>query len=194
MTTARPGLTLEYLKAKRDALRNELHSDQHYENTPTLAYGEHDPLEVPVVPCERCGGYPKITVVGQGSRIRYHATCGGCGYRLKEPNGQKWQPLLSWAGVNLTVQNYRDLPLFGLRLLEPTEAHRKMVGIRRNLEIRTKLAVLEREIARREGTRPPGKLYQTRLGAYLKWALLALRLTKLQVEIAKSATHLARLE
>ncbi|MEX7625643.1 hypothetical protein AB6V67_25125, partial [Serratia marcescens] len=82
--------------------------------------------------------------------------------------------------INLGTQDYRQLPLFGLGSLSLESARQRMVGIRRNLELRKSLAGIERTIAHKEGQRPPGKEYQQRLEAYLQWAMLALRLLKVK--------------
>jgi len=70
-------MSLEYMLKKRETLLAELRSDEHYELTPTVAYGNHDPFNVPEVVCEACGGaacdakvsWCKYTL-GYGLRVR----------------------------------------------------------------------------------------------------------------------------
>lgn len=42
------------LLKKLDDMYDELKSDAHYEGTPSVAYGHHDPFDVPVTLCEVC--------------------------------------------------------------------------------------------------------------------------------------------
>nr|WP_236901772.1 hypothetical protein [Enterobacter hormaechei]AXJ99535.1 hypothetical protein [Enterobacter hormaechei]AXJ99794.1 hypothetical protein [Enterobacter hormaechei] len=106
--------------------------------------------------------------------------CLVCGKTIPQHRKRPWQAAIAWNQINLGTQDYRQLPLFGLGSLSPESARQKMVGIRRNLELRKSLAGIERTIAHREGQRPPGKEYQQRLEAYLQWAMLALRLLKVK--------------
>jgi hypothetical protein len=169
--------TLEYAIEKRNRLLSELTSDEHYEQTDTVAYGHHDPFDVPAAACEKCGGAAKMMRTDTAS-LRWFMQCEDCGSKSPEPQKRPWQAALAWNQINLLTQSYRTLPMFGLAQFTPSEARARMVGIRRNLELRKKLVGIERTIANETGRRPPGRLYQQRLEAYLKWAMLALRLVK----------------
>lgn len=177
MPDNRRGLTLEYAIEKRDRILAELRSLEHYEQTETLAYGYHDPFSIPLARCDTCQGKAQMQKAADAP-IRWSMVCLGCGNSIREPRRRPWQAALAWNQVNLSSQNYQRLPLFGLADLKPDEAHERMAGIRHNLELRKSLAGIERTIAHKKGLRPPGKLYQQRLDAYLQWALLALRLIK----------------
>ncbi|AZT48732.1 hypothetical protein C6Z68_003671 [Salmonella enterica subsp. enterica serovar 4,[5],12:i:-] len=179
MEEIRRGLTLEYAKEKREKLLAELKSDEHYNQTETVAYGHHDPLSVPVAVCDSCHGRAQMQKV-IGSPVRWNMVCLVCGKTIPQHRKRPWQAAIAWNQINLGTQDYRQLPLFGLGSLSPESARQKMVGIRRNLELRKSLAGIERTIAHREGQRPPGKEYQQRLEAYLQWAMLALRLLKVK--------------
>lgn len=173
----RRGLTLEYAQEKREKLLAELRSDEHYEQTDTVAYGHHDPFSVPVATCDSCEGRGQMRKLEQNG-IRWVVVCLGCGKQANVPQRRPWQAALEWNQINLGTQDYRELPLFGLSGFEPNEARERMAGIWRNLELRKNLAGIERTIAHKMDLRPPGKEYQQRLEAYLKWAMLALRLIK----------------
>jgi len=173
----RRGLTLEYAQEKRERLLAELRSDEHYEQTDTVAYGHHDPFSIPVTACDSCGGRGQMRKL-ETKGIRWAVVCLGCGKQAVSPQRRPWQAALEWNQINLGTQDYRELPLFGLSRFEPNEARERMAGIRRNLELRKSLAGIERTIAHKTDRRPPGKEFQQRLEAYLKWAMLALRLIK----------------
>lgn len=115
--TVRRGLTLEYAQEKQQKLLEELRSDEHYDQTDTVAYGHHDPFSVPVTACENCGGYGQMRKVEQKA-IRWVVVCLGCGKQAKAPQKRPWQAALEWNQINLGGQDYRDLPLFGLSKLE----------------------------------------------------------------------------
>lgn len=178
-TPPRKGITLDYLVDKRAQLLAELRSDGHHADTQTRAYGFHDPLDVPPAYCDTCHAPPVLERI-EGVHVRWVVICSECGRTLPEARKRPWLALLAWNAINLASQDYRDLPLFGLSELDPAEAHERMVGIRRDLEIRTRLAGIERTIAKRTHGRIPGHQYRLRLEAYLQWALLALRLTKMK--------------
>lgn len=75
------------------------------------------------------------------------------------------------------------MPLFGLRDLSPEMAHKRLAGMRRNLELRKNIAQIEGTVAiltdRSIGIEQPGKGYTRKLDAYLMWCLWGLRLTKI---------------
>lgn len=173
------GADIEYLKKKRRDLLEKLHSDSHYRATETIDYGEHDPFDVIVAACETCGKEPLMTKV-QESPIRWMMVC-SCGNQAKQACRRPWEAALDWNMINLATYSYQDLPLFGLSSLSPLDAHSRLVSIRNNLELRRKITGLSRVIGQR--TREidvPGKKFQERLDAYLRWALWGLRLTKHQ--------------
>lgn len=177
MTEVRHGITLEYAIEKRRKLLQELHSDDHYESTDTLAYGDHDPFTVPMPVCDTCNERPQMQKVTNGN-VRWVVVCPGCGKTIQAPQKRPWQAALMWCERNLATQHYSILPLFGLGNLGTVDARKRMTGIRRNLELRKNITGLERTIAGKTDQRPPGKDYQQRLEAYLKWAMLALSLIK----------------
>lgn len=174
----RPGMQLDYLRAKRQAILDELHSDEHYEDTETLYYGDHDPFSVPIAPCDGCGHLPRM-IKDQERPVRWIMQC-SCGERSSQSRPRPWQAALDWNMKNLSVFDYKELPLFGLGSLGPEDAHKRLVGIKSNLELRRKLLGLSRTIGQRtKEIEVPGKKYQERLDAYLQWSLWALRMTKL---------------
>lgn len=177
MSELRRGNTLEYAQEKHSLLMRELKSDDHYDNTDTVTYGNHDPLSVPVPECDTCGSKGQMQKI-PGEKIKWKVTCLGCNKTIQTPQRRPWQAALMWCDANLGTQTYRSLPMFGLSELSPSEAKSRMMGIRRNLELRKKITGLERTIANKLKKRPPGREYQQRLEAYLKWSMLALRLLK----------------
>ena len=175
MSELRRGNTLEYAQEKHSLLMNELKSDEHYDNTDTLAYGHHDPLSVLMPVCDSCdskGQMQKVT----GKIIKWRVTCLGCNKTIQAPQRRPWQAALMWCEINLGSLAYKSLPLFGLSELSAADAKMRMLGIRKNLELRKNITGLERTIANKLKKRPPGREYQERLEAYLKWSLLAIRL------------------
>lgn len=173
---------VQYLLNKLDVLYEEIKSDEHYEATPSVAYGTHDPLDVPLAPCEYCSIIPTVKKV-QDKPVKWRAEC-LCGHRPKSVRKKQWQAALEWNWINLNGFDYRELPLFGLSRLTPDEAHQRLVGFRRNLELRKNIANIEGDIARLTsrsiGIEQPGKGYTERLEAYLMWCMWGLRLTKLE--------------
>jgi len=163
----RRGNTLEYAQEKRETILEELRSDSHYEQTDTLAYGEHEPFTVPLALCDCCQGDAQMQKQDQ-EPVRWIVACKSCRKKAKEAQKRPWQAALKWNDINLGTQDYRTLPLFGLSNLSPDEAKEKMAGIRRNLELRKNLAGIERTIAAKTDKKPPGKQYQQRLSAYLQ--------------------------
>jgi hypothetical protein len=171
----RPGLDPAYLERKRQAIRAELRSQSHFENTDTVIYGKHDPFDVPLALCEDCDVAPELMRVSEDP-VRWHTACPHCSRGPRETRPWPHLAALAWNQINLSSQDYRDLPLFWLDDLEPAAARVRMTGIRHDLELRKNLAGLERRLARPAGRRPPGKSYLRRLDAYLQWSILALRL------------------
>lgn len=168
---------IEYLKEKRRRLLAQLHSDAHYEATETLGYGAHDPFNVPVCACERCAGEPVMTKIGEHS-IRWILVC-SCGNQVKEARRRPWEAALDWNMINSGTYCYRDMPLFGLSSLSPSDAHARLISIRANLVLRRKITGLSRVIGQRtREIEVPGKKFQERLDSYLAWCLWGLRLTK----------------
>lgn len=175
------GQDLDYLRQKRNRLLEELHSNEHYDATETIAYGAHDPFEVPASACEKCQGTQRMIKV-QEHPARWSMQC-QCGNEAKTPRPRPWEAALEWNAINLSTVNYRALPLFGLSQLSPEDAHKRLVSIRENLELRRKITGLSRSVGQRTRdtgeVEVPGKTYQQRLSAYLAWCMWALRLTKL---------------
>ena len=177
MSELRRGNTLLYAQEKHSMLMGELKSDEHYDNTDTITYGSHNPLSVPVPNCDNCESKGQMQKV-HGEKIKWKVTCLGCNKTIQTPQRRPLQAALMWCEINLGSLTYKTLPLFGLSELSPSEAKQRMLGIRRNLELRKNITGLERTIANKLKKRPPGREYQQRLEAYLKWSLLAIRLVK----------------
>lgn len=173
----RKEISYEQALVMRQQLLDELHSSAHVEKTETLVYGSHDPFLVSVPDCDACGATPVIEKAGvEGAR--WNIRCPGCGKTIQSHQRFEWQAGLMWCERNLGNLNYQTLPLFDLQDMPPAMARRRMAGIRRNLEIRKSLARTDAIIARQLNKQPPGKLYRKKLDAYLRWAMLALRLIK----------------
>jgi len=172
-----PGMDIGYLKEKRKQALEDLHSDEHYDATETLAYGEHDPFDVPVCECEKCGSKPSMTRIKERP-ARWLMVC-SCGNQVKQARRRPWEAALDWNMVNLGTYSYTEMPLFGLASLSLSDAHCRLVSIRANLELRRKIAGLSRVIGQRTGEVDiPGQKYQERLDCYRQWCLWGLRLTK----------------
>lgn len=169
------------LSAKKELLLERLSSDKHYSDTPTLAYGCHDPFEVKIAVCDTCSHQGLLLEVPfLGARSRYRVRCQGCYKVSGEPTRTAWTAALMWNGINLGTQHYSELPLFGLAALDPKSAHDRIRHIRDNLSLRIALSDVERQLFRaRISTRKPGAAYAAKLDAYLKWAMLAHRLIKI---------------
>jgi hypothetical protein len=183
----RESMTLEYALEKRKALLAELKSGEHYDQTPTVAFGHHDPFSVPDVACESCGGDPII----QGEGTRWVSGC-VCGRRIKVPQKKHWQAALEWNWINLKSYDYRDLPLFGLSRLNPTEARERLAAIHKNIELRKALAAIETTVAvktERKVCQKPGSGYREKLDCYLKWCMWALRLVKVAANSEPDRGH-----
>ena len=168
----RLGLTLAYIEEKLENATAEFNSispGQRYE-----FYGDHDPFQIPVFPCDKCGKIPALRQTDKGT---WNVDC-PCGKSLTAPQRAPWQALLAWDSINLSGCKYEELPLFALGELSPDEAFGKMKEVRRFLEVKLKIVGLQRTFAQRTGQGSPGKGYQQKLEAYLKWSMLALRLIK----------------
>lgn len=180
MTARHSNPKVAYLLTKLDTLYTEIKSDEHYEATPSVAYGAHDPFDVPLVPCEVCFEAPLIAQ-SQDRPLRWLHQC-SCGRRIKTSRKKPWQAALEWNWINLGSFDYQDMPLFGLGNLDATRAHQRLAGIRRNLELRKSIARIEGDVARLTersiGIQQPGKGYTEKLEAYLMWCMWGLRLTK----------------
>lgn len=169
--------SLEQLQIKRDRILEQLHSDEHYAATDTLVYGTHDPLRVSIPPCDSCGRQAALDKQ-LSPRTRCSIMCPSCNKTIQAPQAKPWRAALMWCERNLASMHYRDLPLFGLSQLNPPEARARMVGIMHNLELRRRLIGLDTAIAAQTDKSRPGRGYEERMEAYLKWAALALRLIK----------------
>lgn len=188
MGAIRRGLTLEYIVEKRKKLTEELESSEHYAKTQTIAYGKHDPFSVPLPVCDTCGSRGQMQKI-KGEKIKWRVSCLGCDKTINAPQKRPWQAALMWCDINLGSQSYRSLPLFGLSELPPVNAKERMLGIRRNLELRKKIAGLDRQIASKTDKSAPGRGYQQRLEAYLKWCLLSIRLINNEKKANNSITR-----
>lgn len=170
---------LTELNAKRLSLIMELTSAEHYSDTPMVAYGTHDPFDVPLATCDSCKCAPESRRLTSGKKIRWIVTCTSCGKNVAQPQKDSWLAALVWNGTNLTTQSYKSLPLFGLANLSPLAAKERISRIRHNLVLRISLCTTERAIAEiSDPLSKPGLKYQQRLDAYLKWAMHAHRLIK----------------
>ena len=175
--SVRQGLSLDYLIDKRASVLAALRSSEHQEQTPTQAYGTHDPTDVPLWSCEVCHVPPQLERQ-EGKHVRWMYYCPHCGRQPREARKRPWLAALAWNAFNLKKHSYRGLPLFDLESLSPEQAHQRMVAIRQDLELRRKLAGLDRRTARHLGNKTPGRQYLLRLDVYLKWAMLALSVIK----------------
>lgn len=169
------------LTEQKEVLLSRLNSEQHYAETPTLAYGDHEPFMVFLATCDTClKNGQLIELSGFGARSRWQVICRGCSKTGGEPTRNPWTASLMWNGVNLKTQRYVDLPLFGLAGLNPHQAHDRIKQIRSNLELRISLSDVETQLFKAGiSTRKPGTAYGIKLDAYLKWAMLAHRLIKI---------------
>lgn len=168
----REALTLPYLERKRRMVATELGDTLEG----VFDYGEHDPLHVPIAPCDTCGVAPHLAKV-QDDPVRWQVQC-PCGKRHREAHKRPWLAILAWNQINLGTQRYRNFQMFSIAALSPGDARERMIVVRQELELRRKVAGLDRRIKGELGQRPPGKQYRIRLEAYLAWALLAQRLIK----------------
>lgn len=180
----RRGLTPEYKAEKLARLRDERSSDEHYERTPTVTYGEFDPLQDParhLNRCAGCGSTPRLTK--NGPRWQAKCTCGAEGLVGKHD----WRAVLDWNKSPLSENpDYRTLPLFGLGQLDPEQARERLIGIRRDLELRSKEAGLRRDLGE-----AVGRAYQQRLQAFLAWCIYAQGLVKLSAKMQDDSQRCA---
>jgi hypothetical protein len=188
MTQRHSDPRVQRLLEKLDGLYEELKSDEHYEMTESVAYGHHDPFDIPTCICDACGEQPTMEMA-RSEPPRWSMVC-RCGRKPPSVRKSQWQAMLEWNGINLASFDYRDLPLFGLSNLDAETGHKRLAGFRRNLELRYNIATLEGDIARMTqrslGIEQPGKGYTRRLQAYLMWCLWGLRLTKLAKQKTKN--------
>lgn len=165
---------IEILKAERQALLEELHSDEHYENTETITYGSHDPFDIPTLKCDICRSSGEMVREERANgSSKYYVRCTGCGNYIKTVSNNPSQATLLWNMINTNGLRYCDFPMFGLSTLTPEQAKKRMIGIRRNLEIRENLASLEAKLNPIMDKRPPANMYQKRLKLYLHWSMWA---------------------
>jgi hypothetical protein len=86
-----------------------------------------------------------------------------------------WRAVLDWNKSPLSENpDYRTLPLFRLGNLDLDQARERLIGIRRDLELRSKEAGLRRDLGE-----AVGRAYQQRLQAFLAWCIYAQGLVKL---------------
>lgn len=143
-------------------------------------YGTHDPFEVALAICDKCGGAPESTQLpAPRQRPKWGVRCRDCDKCLRIPQKEKWMAALEWNSTNLCSLDYRDLPLFDLSGLTPREASSQIKIFRSNILNRLELCFIDRSIAASTGSGyRPGLMFRLRLDAYLKWAMLAHRLIK----------------
>lgn len=186
----RTGLTRTYKEQKLAQLQEERHSDEHYDATPTRYYGEFDPVAETKSHINRCAqcessavaiqhDYPRIdqvpgaqntgTINPYTPKKAHFVECTGCNARGLAAT-TAWQAVIVWNKSRHSIYpSYRELPLFGLQSLDVPAAKERLVGIRRDLELRSKEAGLRRAL---------GKTHQNqnhieRMKAYLAWCIYA---------------------
>ncbi len=167
---------IKSLYAKRDALLEELRSEEHYNATPTLSYGDHDPFVVQELNCVSCGSKGTLSNIIVKDRPRFDYTCSGCDVRIYNHQKRSWEAVLEWNILNSDNGDYKLCPLFGISTLEHAEAKDRMISISHNLMLRKQLANVERVLAFNKQCRFPGRKYEERLDAYLKWSIYCLKL------------------
>jgi len=172
MPVALTSKQLETFMNNRQKLLDELHSDEHYDATETLYYGEHDPFNIPMMRCDFCGETSEmIKEVKPKGGCKYYVRCRGCGNHHKTTGTTREQAILIWNSINPKGLRYKDFPMFGLANKTPEEARIRMIGIRRNLEIRENISALEQTINPIIGKIPPSTSYRKRLKLYLHWVI-----------------------
>lgn len=168
--------------AKLRALEDELFSCTQCASSDTLTYGDFDPLRETTLylnPCAACCGRPGLCQAEQ--RFYVCCECGVIGTRCRA----EWQAVLDWNKSRRSVSpDYRTLPCFALDDLEPEAAKARLTVIRRNLELRSKIAGLRRELGE-----SVGRDYQQRLKAYLGWCIYAKSLVKVALEREQCSCH-----
>jgi hypothetical protein len=141
MTQRHSDPRVQRLLEKLYGLYEELKSDEHYEMTESVAYGHHDPFDIPTCICDACGEQPTMEMA-RSEPPRWSVVC-RCGRKPPSVRKSQWQAMLEWNGINLASFDYRDLPLFGLSNLDAETGHKRLAGFRRNLELRYNIATLE---------------------------------------------------
>ncbi|MGE8066197.1 hypothetical protein [Pseudomonas sp. NPDC089569] len=171
---------LQKMTARRKEILEQLTSNEQYRDSPVLAFGPHDPFDVTPATCDTCYSTAKIqSAISGKNKPRWTVTCTSCGKHVAQPQKDRWMAALAWNGINLTTQSYRSLPLFDLAHLTPARAKEKIAKIREVLVLRISLCAVERAIAEMSDSKSkPGRMFQQRLDAYLKWAMHAHRLIK----------------
>jgi hypothetical protein len=163
--------TFSELEAKKALLLEELNSDEQNQIT---TYGDHDPFSVPILRCDKCGedGLLKHERHSNGN-FKYFVQCTGCGNFHKTMGKSPELGILLWNIINPNGFYYARFPLFGISGLSPEEAKDRMMKIRRNLEIRDNLAVIEVITNPVVGQQKPAIMYKKRIKLYLHWAIWA---------------------
>lgn len=171
----KPGVSAEQIRAKRLVLLDQLNTPAHDDKLITRDYGEHDPRVV-VFPVCGCG---KPGVLKQLPSGKWSAACEGCGKQIRNPQLSEWSASLQWCQLNMDQMDYDELPLFGLKGLDPAQAKARLTLIYDDLLLRCQLATLDKSLNERTHDHPaPGRDYAERLFAYRDWAKLALSLVK----------------
>lgn len=172
----------DQLLQRRDALLEELSNCSSDLQDRTKPYGSHDPHQVALAICDTCGSIPELVTIGSPKKsIRWGARCPRCEKAVIPPQKHQWLAALEWNCINLGTQRYQDLPMFQLTNLNRHQAGDKIGAVRKHITARLQLCATNRSIAVHTKSRyQPGKLYRLRLDAYLKWAMLAHRLIKVE--------------
>lgn len=189
----RRGLTTEYKREKLAKIESERLGDEHYDRTATRYYGDFDPVEGALdhINPRACGApanchhdVPDLNQVpGAQNTGTVNAwkqgkacfiACTRCSTKGRAAK-TAWQSVLEWnKSPCSTHPSYRTLPLFGLRPLEPAAAKERLIGIRHDLELRSKEAGLRRDL----GLTRTNRQYLERMKAYLAWCIYAQALVK----------------
>lgn len=185
----RRSLTKEYKKNKLDSISETLESDSHYDATPTTYYGELDPVSGAIDNINSCvcgnknvlcihdvppiellpGALNSGTAKPYQPKKSYFVKCVECG-KAGLAAKQNWRAILQWnKSPNSIHPDYKELPLFGLRLLDCDEAKVRLNGIRHDLELRSSKAGLQLDLS--QDTTKRG--YIERMKAYLAWCIYA---------------------
>lgn len=176
----RPGVTVEQLQGKRQALLDQLHSAEHEASVITRDYGGHDPRIAPFPACA-CGSPGRLEKTAGG---KWTASCAHCEKKIRDPQQTDWAACLQWCLLNLEQLDYQALPLFGLAGLDRQGAKARIASIYQDLLLRCQVATLDLSINQRTHTHlAPGQDYFERLCAYRDWAKLILRLLKFPASV-----------
>jgi hypothetical protein len=179
--------SLEDAIKRKEEIYKILNSYEHYGATPTLDYGTHDPFQVELTPCVRCGAIPEYKEVMRS--FSYWKVLCKCGNHSGTFVFQ-WKAALDWRNHNLRSQDYRQIPLFGIQNLTLQQAKERLIGIRDNLQLRNELNEVYRVCAEYGQANAPGKKYERRIRAYLEWARLAIRIIKHQEYVEATNANL----